>query len=165
MRKTVVVAILMLVLIAGGLATFYVGQGGTLQHGSSSSSSATSTQSSTGSGEGDTTNTTSSIGSTTSSASARSTGSQASAASSPIKHVMIIVMENEAYSSVIGNVPAPYETLLASQYAVAADYFAVSHPSLPNYLALVAGATFGVNSDCLPSQCSLPNTTIANAPG
>jgi phosphatidylinositol-3-phosphatase len=82
-------------------------------------------------------------------------------AAGQIKHVIVIVMENEGYGSVIGSSSAPYENQLASQYALAGNYFAVSHPSLPNYLALVAGDTFGVTSDCHPAQCPLPDTTIA----
>jgi phosphatidylinositol-3-phosphatase len=72
-------------------------------------------------------------------------------------------MENEEYSSVIGNPSASYQNQLASRYALAGSYYAVAHPSLPNYLALVAGSTFGVTSDCLPDQCSLPAgvTTLA----
>ena len=72
-------------------------------------------------------------------------------------------MENEEYSSVIGNPSAPYQNSLASSYALAADYFGVAHPSLPNYLALISGSTFGVTSDCQPAQCSQPSnvTTIA----
>jgi len=73
-------------------------------------------------------------------------------------------MENEEYGSVIGNSSAPYQTSLASKYASAANYTGVAHPSLPNYLALVAGSTFGVTSDCLPDQCSQPAsaTTLAS---
>jgi phospholipase C len=72
-------------------------------------------------------------------------------------------MENEEYASVIGSPSAPYQNGLASSYALAGDYLGVAHPSLPNYLALVAGSTFGISSDCLPAQCSLPSnvTTIA----
>lgn len=72
-------------------------------------------------------------------------------------------MENEEYGNVIGSSAAPYENLLVSEYASAANYYAVAHPSLPNYLALVAGATFNVTSDCLPAECPLPNnvTTVA----
>ena len=71
-------------------------------------------------------------------------------------------MENEEYSSVIGNPSAPYQNSLASSYALASDYFGVAHPSLPNYLALIGGSTFGVTTDCQPAQCSLPSnvTTI-----
>ena len=109
--------------------------------------------------------TTSSASITTSATSSTSAyGSQTSSdqliAAGLIKHVIIIVMENEGYGSVIGSSSAPYENQLASQYALAGNYFAVSHPSLPNYLALVAGDTFGVTSDCHPAQCPLPNTTI-----
>jgi phosphatidylinositol-3-phosphatase len=91
------------------------------------------------------------------------TSSTSTPSPSPISHVIIILMENEEESSVIGNSSAPYQNSLASSYALAANYFAVAHPSLPNYIALVAGSTFGVNSDCLPSQCSLPRnvTTVA----
>jgi len=86
------------------------------------------------------------------------------AAPGPIKHVIIIMMENEEYGDVIGSSDAPYETMLASQYAAAGDYYAVAHPSLPNYIALVAGDTFGFSTDCLPDTCTLPYsvTTVAN---
>ena len=89
--------------------------------------------------------------------------SSSTTAPPPISHVIIILMENEEYGKVIGSSSAPYENGLATRYALAADYFGVAHPSLPNYLALVAGSTFGVKSDCLPAQCTLPSnvTTIA----
>src|SRR5947209_2257454 len=57
-------------------------------------------------------------------------------------HVVIVVMENKEYGSVIGNPDAPYVNGLARRYGLATAYFAVSHPSLPNYLALVGGSTF-----------------------
>jgi phosphatidylinositol-3-phosphatase len=85
-----------------------------------------------------------------------------SSATPPIKHVIIILMENEAYQQVIGSASAPYENSLASHYASAANYFALTHPSLPNYFALVAGDTFGVTSDCLPNQCNIAGPTIAS---
>ncbi|MDA4117300.1 MAG: hypothetical protein OK455_03040 [Thaumarchaeota archaeon] len=80
-----------------------------------------------------------------------------------ISHVVVILMENKEYSSVIGNSSAPYQNQLASAYAVAGNYFAVAHPSLPNYLALIAGSTFGVTNDCAPAQCGIPKdaSTIA----
>jgi len=73
------------------------------------------------------------------------------------------MMENEEYDSVIGSASAPYQNGLASAYALAADYTGVAHPSLPNYLALVAGSTFGATSDCSPAQCSLPRNTTTIA--
>ncbi len=96
-------------------------------------------------------------------ASLSSSSSLSSSNSQPITHVVIILMENEEESSVIGNPEAPYQNSLASSYALAGNYFGVAHPSLPNYLALISGSTFGVNSDCLPAQCTLPGSvsTIA----
>jgi phosphatidylinositol-3-phosphatase len=41
---------------------------------------------------------------------------------------------------------------LARRYASATGFFGVRHPSLPNYLALTAGTTFGVDSDCTDCQ-------------
>jgi phospholipase C len=72
-------------------------------------------------------------------------------------------MENQEYGSVIGSASAPYQNGLASSYALAAGYYGVAHPSLPNYLALVAGSTFGVTSDCLPAQCNLPSNVASVA--
>jgi acid phosphatase len=59
-------------------------------------------------------------------------------------HVFVIVMENHSYAEATAQ---PYTARLAAQYAVAGDYHAVSHPSLPNYLALTAGSTFGITDD------------------
>jgi hypothetical protein len=59
-------------------------------------------------------------------------------------HVFVIVMENRSYGQVIGNA---YTSQLASQYGVATDYHGVSHPSLPNYLALTSGSTWGIADD------------------
>lgn len=118
----------------------------------------TSKTSSTTSSEQSSSGTSTSSGSETTSSSASSTSGSAHVA-----HVIVILMENKEYASVIGSPSAPYQNSLASSYALAADYFGVAHPSLPNYLALVAGSTFGVTSDCPPAQCSNPSnvTTIA----
>jgi phospholipase C len=62
-------------------------------------------------------------------------------------HVFVIVEENHGYTDVIGNKAAPNLNALASQYGVATNYFAVAHPSEPNYVALLGGSTFTVNSD------------------
>jgi acid phosphatase len=43
------------------------------------------------------------------------------------------------------------------QYALLTDYYAVSHPSLPNYLALIGGETFGIHSDCFDCFLNAPS--------
>ena len=55
-------------------------------------------------------------------------------------------MENEESSSLIGNSAAPYINGLAAGYGLATQYYAVSHPSLPNYLTLTAGGTCWISS-------------------
>src|SRR5437879_3540432 len=75
-------------------------------------------------------------------------------------HVFVIVMENEESNSVIGNGSAPYINGLAQSHGLAASYFAISHPSLPNYLTLTAGSTFGIASDC--TGCYVGATNIAD---
>jgi phosphatidylinositol-3-phosphatase len=63
-------------------------------------------------------------------------------------HVFTIVLENKEYTSVIGNSKAPYFNQLAQQYGLATQFYGTRHPSLPNYLALSGGDTFGITSDC-----------------
>ena len=77
-------------------------------------------------------------------------------------HVFTVVMENHSYSEIIGNSSAPYINSLAGQYGLATNYFAVSHPSLPNYLALAGGSTFGVTTDCSPLTCPINAANIAD---
>ncbi len=73
--------------------------------------------------------------------------SPAPAASGHYDHVFVIVEENHGFTDVIGNPAAPNLNALASQYGVATSYYAVSHPSEPNYVALLGGSTFTVASD------------------
>ena len=72
-------------------------------------------------------------------------------------HIYVILMENEEQSGVIGSSAAPYINSLARQYAQASQYFGVSHPSLPNYLELLGGSTFGISSDCTDCFVNAPN--------
>jgi hypothetical protein len=75
-------------------------------------------------------------------------------------HVAVIVMENEEYGGVIAARSAPYINGLARRYALARAMYAVGHPSLPNYLALTGGSTFGIQSDC--TSCSVDATSLVD---
>ena len=76
-------------------------------------------------------------------------------------HIFTIVMENHSYSDIIGNTAeAPYINNLADRYGLATEYSGVSHPSLPNYLALAGGETFGVTNDCM--TCFVNAPTLAD---
>ena len=67
---------------------------------------------------------------------------------SPGSRAIVVMMENKERGSVMGASAAPYVNRLARRYASPRSYFGVSHPSLPNYLALIGGSTFGLHSDC-----------------
>jgi hypothetical protein len=75
-------------------------------------------------------------------------------------HVAVIVMENEEYGSIIGSRATPFINRLARQGALAREMFAISHPSLPNYLAMTMGSTFGISSDC--SDCNVGARGLAD---
>jgi hypothetical protein len=62
--------------------------------------------------------------------------------------VLTIVEENHSLRQMQSSMP--FLSALATQYAYATGYTAVSHPSLPNYLALSGGSTFGVTDDADP---------------
>lgn len=59
-------------------------------------------------------------------------------------HVFVIVMENHSYGRALSGT---YTTALSKKYSVATDYHAVGSPSLPNYLALTSGNTWGIADD------------------
>lgn len=54
-------------------------------------------------------------------------------------HVVLVVEENHSYSEVIGNSAMPYLNSLASQYGLATQYFANTHPSIGNYFMATTG--------------------------
>lgn len=74
-------------------------------------------------------------------------------------HVVWITLENIGYS-VVGSTSAPYFNELASRCALATSDFAVSHPSLPNYVALTSGSTQGITDDGEPSTHRLDVPSI-----
>jgi len=73
--------------------------------------------------------------------------SAATATSRPLDHIFVIMLENHSKSSVIDDPNAPYLTSLAHRYGMAARYYGVTHPSMPNYIASIAGDNFGIQDD------------------
>lgn len=61
-------------------------------------------------------------------------------------HIFEIIMENHAYD-VIGNPDAPQINALAQNYGLATNYYALTHPSEPNYVGLIGGSYFGIQDD------------------
>ena len=75
-------------------------------------------------------------------------------------HVAVILMENEEYGDIVGSRSTPYINRLARRFALARQMYAISHPSLPNYLALTGGSTFGIDTDC--TGCELSASSLVD---
>jgi phospholipase C len=63
------------------------------------------------------------------------------------RHVVLLVMENKDYHDIIDADETPYMTALAAACGVAANFFAETHPSAPNYIAMTSGGTHGLVND------------------
>jgi acid phosphatase len=75
-------------------------------------------------------------------------------------HVVVIVFENKESTSVLGNRAAPTFNSYAHRYAKITRYYGVTHPSLPNYVALVSGSTQGITTDC--TDCVVDAESLAD---
>lgn len=74
-----------------------------------------------------------------------------------VEHVFVIMLENHSPSEIIGNINNPYMTALAHKYASASRYYGVTHPSLPNYVALISGSNWFVHNDHSSNRFSHSN--------
>ena len=81
-------------------------------------------------------------------------GSKSKAQISRPDHVVVVILENHAYGQIIGSGAAPFiNSLLKDKHcALFKNYYAITHPSQPNYLAVFAGSTFGITDDDLPKD-------------
>lgn len=80
-----------------------------------------------------------------------------------LDHVFVIVMENQTSTDILGNPNAPFINSYAHVANQATNYFAVGHPSAPNYLEIVGGSNFGLTNDFWPNW--LNTGCVDNAPG
>lgn len=79
--------------------------------------------------------------------------------------VLVVIGENHSGQEALQQ---PHMAAWASKYGQATNYAAIRHPSLPNYLAIFGGSTYGVSSDCsvgssgcVPSGQSVFDQTLA----
>jgi acid phosphatase len=75
-----------------------------------------------------------------------------------VTKVLTIVEENHGYTEMFSQMP--YLSGLAHQFGYASNYLALGHPSLPNYLGMAAGSTFGETTDCTVSSCPQNGPTV-----
>ena len=75
-----------------------------------------------------------------------------------VTKVLTILLENHGASSATSGMP--YLASLGQKYGRTTDYRSLTHPSLPNYLSLTAGTTFGIRDDQGPSVHRLPGPSV-----
>jgi hypothetical protein len=75
------------------------------------------------------------------------------------RHVIWIWMENRSYQQVLGS-GSGHLASFARQCGTATNYDAITHPSLPNYIAATSGSTHGIGSDCDPGSCPVRGQSL-----
>lgn len=76
-------------------------------------------------------------------------------------HVVVIVFENKEREDVLGKREVPTFNRYAKRFANLTAYYGVTHPSLPNYIALVSGSTQGITSNC--TECVVDAPSLADS--
>lgn len=74
--------------------------------------------------------------------------------------VIVLVEENHESSRILGSSSAPFLNSLAAGGTLLSSYYGIRHPSLPNYLAILGGDTFGIGSDC--THCHVQATNLVD---
>jgi acid phosphatase len=69
---------------------------------------------------------------------------------SVVSKVLVVVEENHSITQVLRRMPTLAR--LAETYGYATHWKALAHPSLPNYLGIAAGSTFGIADDGSPAR-------------
>ncbi len=77
------------------------------------------------------------------------------------QHILVIVFENKEFGTVINNSRMAYFNQLAREYTLLTQYYAITHPSLPNYLAIIGGDTFGIQRNC--EKCFIQAYNLVDA--
>jgi len=76
----------------------------------------------------------------------------------PVTKLLVFVEENHSLDGMKAGMP--YTASLAEAYGYATDYHAIRHPSLPNYIAIAGGSTYGVTDDKVPAYHRLRGRSV-----
>ncbi len=82
----------------------------------------------------------------------------ARAAAPKVTKLLVFVEENHSLAQMKKGMP--YTFGLAKKYGYATRYRAITHPSLPNYLAIAGGKTYGVQDDADPAAHRLAGRSV-----
>ena len=77
-----------------------------------------------------------------------------------VTRVVLVIEENHEFGQIIGSRRAPFLNQLAAHGTLLTRYYAITHPSLPNYVALLAGSPLGIHGDC--RRCHRPGRNLVD---
>lgn len=83
---------------------------------------------------------------------------QTTTPSTVVTKVLVFVEENHSLDQMRSDMP--YTFGLAQRFGYATHYTAIRHPSLPNYIAIVGGQTYGITDDRDPSANPVGGTSV-----
>ena len=75
-----------------------------------------------------------------------------------VTKVLVFVEENHSMREMSSEMP--YTFGLAQRFGYATHYTAIGHPSLPNYVAITGGQTYGITNDDGPSANPVRGTSV-----
>jgi phosphatidylinositol-3-phosphatase len=75
-------------------------------------------------------------------------------------HIIVVIEENHSFEQIIGSPAAPFINRLAADGTLLTSYHAITHPSLPNYIALLSGHIGPIRSDC--HRCTITGPTLVD---
>jgi Phosphoesterase family len=74
-----------------------------------------------------------------------------------LDHVFLIYMENKGVGDIVGSPNAPYINSLINTQGYADNYYALGHPSDPNYFRILGGSDFGIDYNPGPNVIDAPS--------
>ena len=86
------------------------------------------------------------------------TSGLASAGAVAVAKVLVFIVENHSLGQMKSQMP--YTFGLAQRFGYATNYTAIRHPSLPNYVAIAGGQTYGITNDDKPSANPVRGTSV-----
>lgn len=75
-----------------------------------------------------------------------------------VTKLLVFIEENHSMRQMQRGMP--YTFRLARKYGYATNYYALDHPSLPNYIGIVGGSTYGINDNDDPSSHPIRGTSV-----
>jgi hypothetical protein len=74
-----------------------------------------------------------------------------------LDHVFLIYMENKGAGDILGSPNAPYLNSLINSNGYADNYYALGHPSDPNYIRIMGGSDFGIDYNPVSNVIDAPS--------